>query len=224
VALGLAVLVTVASGLAVVRWSARNAARSPGASAAVAETSLPPAAGMSAPPPVYAPPPVSTPPALVSAPLHSDTPAESPGPRRTATRPPAPASSVEAARTSSGPPVARADMDGALPEVPAAPDPSRIYAESEVDVRPRKLALRLPSHPERLVPGLKRGEAISLTLSLVVGVDGSVSGVEVDRSSGIAAVDAAVTKALAGARFRAGEKGGVPVRTHVIFVFTFRGG
>jgi protein TonB len=87
---------------------------------------------------------------------------------------------------------------------------------------PQKLSLDVPAYP-RGGPPLKRGQTVSVTLSFVVGVDGSVSDVSVARSSGVPAVDEAVMAAARKARYRPGTKNGAPVPTRMSHAFSFRG-
>jgi TonB family protein len=105
--------------------------------------------------------------------------------------------------------------------IPTFVDDERVYLPQEVDVRPRKLSGPHPDYPD--ARKLKAGESVSVTVTFVIKVDGSVADIEVAESGG-AALDRAATSAVEQWRFEPGVKRGTPVKVRESRRFTFRSG
>jgi serine/threonine-protein kinase len=117
----------------------------------------------------------------------------------------------------------------ALPDVdvPPAPlttsravDPTRVYEEDEVDVRPRRLAGMTAAYPE-WGPRLPRGRRVSITASYVVTEEGLVTDIRVERGGGVLE---AVLLEISRWKFEPGTIAGVPVKVRVQWRHTFVGG
>ncbi len=117
----------------------------------------------------------------------------------------------------------------ALPDVEAPPapltaaqrvDPSRVYDESEVDVKPRRLAGTTAPYPE-WGPKLPKGRSVSITASYIVTEEGLVTDIRVERGGGVLE---AVLLEISRWKFAPGTIGGVPVKVRVQWKHTFIGG
>jgi serine/threonine-protein kinase len=182
-------------------------------------------------------PPSALPPAVaVRAPLAALPPAPTPTPA-TEAEPPSPFVRVEPRLPIRRPIAVRATPvptplpigTVALPDVeaPAAPlptarpvDPSRVYEENEVDVRPRRLAGVTASYPE-WGPKLPKGRSVSITASYVVTEEGLVTDIRVERGGGVLE---AVLLEISRWRFEPATVGGVPVKVRLQWKHTFIGG
>jgi serine/threonine-protein kinase len=102
----------------------------------------------------------------------------------------------------------------------AAPDPSRVYDEDEVDVKPRRRAGMTAPYPE-WGPKLPKGGRVSITASYVVTEEGLVTDIRVEEGGGVLE---AVLLELSRWRFEPGMKDGVPVKVRVRWKHTFLGG
>ncbi len=117
----------------------------------------------------------------------------------------------------------------ALPDVEAPPapltavrsvDPSRVYDEDEVDVRPRRLAGTTAPYPG-WGPRLPKGRSVSITASYVVTEEGLVTDIRVERGGGVLE---AVLLEISRWKFAPGTIAGVPVKVRVQWKHTFIGG
>ena len=111
----------------------------------------------------------------------------------------------------------------ALPKAPPTPepiDPTRIYADGEVDVKPRKLSGDGPSSR----PKLKSGQRISVTVAFVVSSSGELRDLVLAESSGNKDVDDAVVTAVRSWKYSPATKRGVKVNCRTAFRQTFLGG
>ena len=117
----------------------------------------------------------------------------------------------------------------ALPDVEAPPAPltaarpvdrSRVYDESEVDVKPRALAGAAAPYPE-WGPKLPKGRSVSITASYIVTEEGLVTDIRVERGGGVLE---AVLLEMSRWKFAPGTIGGVPVKVRVQWKHTFIGG
>jgi hypothetical protein len=116
-----------------------------------------------------------------------------------------------------------------LPDVDAPPapltavrsvDPSRVYEEGEVDVKPRRLAGATAPYPE-WGPRLPKGRSVSITASYVVTEEGLVTDIRVERGGGVLE---AVLLEISRWRFEPGTIDGVPVKVRLQWKHTFIGG
>jgi len=98
-------------------------------------------------------------------------------------------------------------------------DPSKVYAEREVDATPKKLSATSWTYQ----PKLKSGEQVSVTLSWIVTDTGEVADVQVVESGG-KALDEGVAADVRKWRFTPGTKKGVKVKVRVTQKYTFRAG
>jgi predicted Ser/Thr protein kinase len=167
-----------------------------------------PAAAAPTPAPTAAPPPVEPLPEVA---IHARPVGRSPTARATPVPTPAPLGAV------------------ALPDIqaPAAPltaerpvDPSHVYDESEVDVKPRRVTGATAPYPE-WGPRLPKGRSVSITASYVVTEEGLVTDIRVERGGGVLE---AVLLEISRWRFAPGTIGGVPVKVRVQWKHTFIGG
>ncbi|HSD29806.1 MAG TPA: protein kinase [Vicinamibacteria bacterium] len=117
----------------------------------------------------------------------------------------------------------------ALPDVEAPPaplravgsaDPSRVYDEDDVDVKPRRLSGMTAPYPE-WGPKLPKGRSVSITASYVVTEEGLVTDIRVERGGGVLE---AVLLEISRWRFEPGTIGGAPVKVRVQWKHTFIGG
>jgi TonB family protein len=124
-----------------------------------------------------------------------------------------------------------ARVDVALKALPRpatpTPDPNyvdtdKVYLDSDVDVRPKKLS-GSASYPDN-APSLKSGQSVSVELSFVVTETGEITDVKLLASSGNNVVDEAVLKAVARWKYAPGSKKGVKVKVRVGVRQTFRAG
>jgi len=99
-------------------------------------------------------------------------------------------------------------------------DPSRVYEEDEVDVKPRRLTGMTAPYPE-WGPKLPRGRSVSITASYVVTEEGLVTDIRVERGGGVLE---AVLLEISRWKFEPGTIGGVPVKVRVHWKHTFIGG
>ncbi len=104
--------------------------------------------------------------------------------------------------------------------VRSAVDPSRVYEEDEVDVKPRRLAGTTAPYPE-WGPKLPKGRSVSITASYVVTEEGLVTDIRVERGGGVLE---AVLLEISRWKFEPGTIGGVPVKVRVQWKHTFIGG
>jgi serine/threonine protein kinase len=98
---------------------------------------------------------------------------------------------------------------------------TRVYLEDEVTPAPKKISGSVDL-PASAVPKLKRGETISVVVSLVVTEKGDVTDIEIEQSGG--AVWDAVILALSRWKYSPGRRAGVPVRTKIFRKINFRSG
>ena len=105
------------------------------------------------------------------------------------------------------------------PTPPPTPDLSRVFAENEVDKRPKKLS----GEPSSYRPKLKPGETISVTLSWVVDEEGKVTDLRVLESGG-QQLDEALTEAHRRWRYEPAVKNGAKVRVKLSRKYTYRAG
>jgi protein TonB len=116
----------------------------------------------------------------------------------------------------------------ALPPPPTPPpqqevvDPSRVHAQHEVDVQPRKRSGASAAYPER-APRLRSGESISVQVAFVVSENGDVGEVRVLESGG-KVLDEAVIAAVKGWKYTPGQKRGVNVKVQMQLKQTFKAG
>jgi hypothetical protein len=117
----------------------------------------------------------------------------------------------------------------ALPDVEAPPAPltaaprvdtSRVYDESEVDVKPRAMAGMTAPYPE-WGPKLPKGRSVSITASYVVTEEGLVTDIRVERGGGVLE---AVLLEISRWKYVPGTIAGVPVKVRVLWKHTFVGG
>ena len=104
--------------------------------------------------------------------------------------------------------------------VRSPPDPSRVYEEDEVEVKPRRLTGMTAAYPE-WGPKLPRGRSVSITASYVVTEEGLVTDIRVERGGGVLE---AVLLEISRWKFEPGTIGGVPVKVRVRWKHTFIGG
>lgn len=97
---------------------------------------------------------------------------------------------------------------------------SRVYAEDEVDVKPRRVSGMSAPYPD-WAPGLARGERISITASFVVTEEGDVTDIRVEKGGGVLE---AILLEISRWKYEPGRKAGVPVKVRVEFRHTFVGG
>jgi hypothetical protein len=99
-------------------------------------------------------------------------------------------------------------------------DPSRVYDESDVDTKPKKISG--PGSPT--YPGnLKSGEKISVAVTWVVTENGENSEAKITTSAG-KAVDDAVMQMLSKQKYEPGVKKGTKVKVRMTRIYTFRSG
>lgn len=98
-----------------------------------------------------------------------------------------------------------------------APLSRRYLSLGELDVRPQIKTHVMPQYPERLLSGT-RGRVV---LELLIAIDGSVDGVNVQRAEPGGIFEEAAVKAFSKARFSPGMKRGVPVPSLVRIEVTF---
>ena len=104
---------------------------------------------------------------------------------------------------------------------PAVPvDTSRVYAEDEVDLKPRRVSGMSAPYPD-WAPGLARGERTSITASFVVTEEGDVTDIRVEKGGGVLE---AILLEMSRWKYEPGRKDGVPVKVRVEFRHTFVGG
>jgi serine/threonine-protein kinase len=120
-------------------------------------------------------------------------------------------------------PVAAAGSKPAPTPAAEAVDTTRIYQESEVDAKPRKLSGISPSYPKDRAPRLRSGERVSVLLQFVVSETGEVQDVKVLESGG-KAVDEVVITAVRSWRFAPATRNGTRVKSMTAFKQTFLGG
>ena len=116
--------------------------------------------------------------------------------------------------------VARATPAPVLPEVV---DVSKVYAENEVDMPPKKLSGMSASYPSGRAPRLKAGDSVSVTLNYVVNEAGQIADLRVTESGG-KVVDDEVLSALKDWKYAPGSKRGTNVKVRLVRKFTFKGG
>ncbi|MGE5126565.1 MAG: TonB family protein, partial [Betaproteobacteria bacterium] len=119
-------------------------------------------------------------------------------------------------------PVAAPPPPAATP-APEVVDTARVYQESEVDVRARKLSGSSPSYPSDRAPRLRSGERVSVLLQFVVSETGEVQDVKVLESGG-KAVDDVVVSAVRRWRYAPATRKGTKVKSLTAFKQTFLGG
>ncbi|MBK5256612.1 MAG: energy transducer TonB [Vicinamibacteria bacterium] len=107
------------------------------------------------------------------------------------------------------------------PPAPQAPgatyDGSRVYAESEVDKSPLLVTHELPK------PNLRPSQVVSVTVSWVVTVEGSVHDPSIVASAS-PEVDVLVVEAIRTWRYAPGEKDGKAVPVRILRTYTFGSG
>jgi len=174
----------------------------------------------------------AAPPVVLPVPAPAPTPAPTPSPvtptpvvtvrARPTSRPPAPHATPVPTPMPPGtvvlPPV-EAPAPAPL-SVRSAVDPSRVYEEDEVDVKPRRLAGTTAPYPE-WGPKLPKGRSVSITASYVVTEEGLVTDIRVERGGGVLE---AVLLEISRWKFEPGTIGGVPVKVRVQWKHTFIGG
>jgi TonB family protein len=109
------------------------------------------------------------------------------------------------------------------PVPPEAVDTARVYSDSEVDVKARKVSGNSPSYPSDRAPRLRSGERVSVLLQFLVSESGQVQDVKVLESGG-KAVDDVVVSAVRSWRFEPATKRGTKVKSLTVFKQTFLGG
>ncbi len=109
------------------------------------------------------------------------------------------------------------------PAQPEAVDTARVYADSEVDVKARKVSGKSPSYPSERAPRLRSGERVSVLLQFVVSESGEVQDVKVLESGG-KAVDDVVVSAVRSWRYEPATKRGTKIKSLTAFKQTFLGG
>jgi TonB family protein len=119
-------------------------------------------------------------------------------------------------------PLAKARTTPTTTLAPAV-DTARVYAESEVDSRPKKVSGNSAEYPRDRAPRLRSGERISVTVQFLVTETGEVQDVKVTESGG-KMVDEAVVNAIRSWRFQPATKHGTPVKSLTAFRQTFLGG
>jgi hypothetical protein len=164
---------------------------------------------------VPAPSPMPTPPAAAPTPVVTVR-------ARPTSRPPAPRTTPVPTPMPPGtavlPPVEAPAL--ASLSVRSPTDPSRVYEEDEVDVKPRRLTGMTAPYPE-WGPKLPRGRSVSITASYVVTEEGLVTDIRVERGGGVLE---AVLLEISRWKFEPGTIGGVPVKVRVQWKHTFIGG
>jgi TonB family protein len=115
----------------------------------------------------------------------------------------------------------------ALPKAAPVPtpevvDPAQVYADTEVDTKPRRVSGNTPSYPSR-APRLRSGERVSVVLMFVVTEAGEVQDVRVMESGG-KLLDEIVVAAVKSWRYEPGTKRGTKVKVRTAFKQTFLGG
>jgi TonB family protein len=120
-------------------------------------------------------------------------------------------------------PVAAAHSKPAPTPATESVDTTRVYQESEVDAKPRKLSGTSPSYPSDRAPRLRSGERVSVLLQFVVSETGEVQDVKVLESGG-KAVDEVVITAVRSWRFAPATRNGTRVKSMTAFKQTFLGG
>jgi TonB family protein len=106
--------------------------------------------------------------------------------------------------------------------VPEQVDVARVYALSEVDTQPRRLAGGSAPYPER-APRLRPGRDVTVAGTFVVAEDGSITDLRITESAG-EMVDEAVAAAVRNWKYAPGAKKGVKVKVRIAFKQTFRAG
>jgi TonB family protein len=106
---------------------------------------------------------------------------------------------------------------------PEAVDPSKVYAENEVDTPPKKLSGMSASYPSGRAPRLKAGDSVSVTLNYVVNESGQIADLKVTESGG-KILDDEVLSALKDWKYAPGRKRGTNVKVRLVRKFTFKGG
>jgi hypothetical protein len=97
---------------------------------------------------------------------------------------------------------------------------SRVYAEDEVDVRPRRISGASAAYPE-WGPKLDRGERVSITASFVVNEAGDVTDIRVEQGGGVLE---AVLPEISRWKYEPGRRDGRPVKVRMSWKHTFIGG
>ncbi len=121
-------------------------------------------------------------------------------------------------------PVAAPPPPAATPApAPEVVDTARVYQESEVDVKARKLSGNSPSYPSDRAPRLRSGERVSVLLQFVVSETGEVQDVKVLESGG-KVVDDVVVSAVRRWRYAPATRKGTKVKSMTAFKQTFLGG
>ena len=105
---------------------------------------------------------------------------------------------------------------------PEVVDPARVYPDTEVDTKPRRLSGNTPSYPSR-APRLRSGERVSVVLTFVVTETGEVQDVRVMESGG-KLLDEIVVAAVRSWRYEPATKRGTKVKVRTAFKQTFLGG
>ena len=106
---------------------------------------------------------------------------------------------------------------------PEIVDAARVYADTEVDTKPRKVSGNSPSYPSDRAPRLRSGERVSVVLMFVVTESGEVQDIRVMESAG-KAIDDVVLSAVKTWRYEPATKRGTKVKVRTAFKQTFLGG
>lgn len=102
---------------------------------------------------------------------------------------------------------------------PRGRDRGRVYLESEVDVKPRRIAGSSAPYPE-WGPPLPRGERVSIEASFVVTETGDVTDIRVEKGGGSLQ---AVLLEMSRWRYEPGTRNGLPVKVRLRFRHTYVG-
>ncbi len=105
------------------------------------------------------------------------------------------------------------------PPTPEVPEANRVYKDTEVDTKPKKLSGTGISYPESL-PKLKSGESLSVAFEFVVSEEGQVTEVKILQSGG-KALDEAAQNAVKTWKFAPGVKKGTKVAVRLTGKQTF---
>lgn len=112
----------------------------------------------------------------------------------------------------------------ALAQAPSSVAPSEgdIIQQASTGQMPAKVESATCAKPEWPIEALRNEQEGTVALTFLIGIDGTVRGSKVTKSSGFPLLDLAAQDAISKCKFRPGMKDGIAVETWVLLQYVFK--